>query len=209
MEKIWPIVFFFSLYDLIFECIPKKGDMFVSHWDNGRIKICSASECSCIISLVCLCEAKRNSLKYVVQLVRVWKSGIRCCVGYPPPKAKYTSLIHILANLAALLTTVYVHFKIVFLYEYIWIYSKSQELLACCGASNSWEQKGKSAFREESKNLHDSVGILCQLPPAITTNLTPTHNQAVSTSFITFSALQHKAKLKTGFICPEKWANNL
>lgn len=83
---------------------------------------------------------KQNSFKYVIQLVRVWKRGIRCCVGKPASKSQ------ILATLADLLTTVYVHFKIVF--SYVYIHSKSQELFACHGASNSREQKEKSAFKD-------------------------------------------------------------
>lgn len=37
-----------------------------------------------------------------------------------------------------------------------------------------------------------------------TTNLTPTHSQAVSASFIIYSVLQHKVKLKLDLFNPEK-----
>lgn len=145
--------------------------MFVSHWDNAQIKISSASECSCSISLVCLCEAKQNSLRYVVQLVRVWKRGIRCCVGYPPPKAKYTSRIHILANLAALLTTVYVHFKIVFLYVYIYIYMLNHKSCLHVVVHLTPENKRKKVHLR----IHESAWLCGDTLPASTRNNNKPH----------------------------------
>lgn len=79
--------------------------------------------------------------------------------------------------------------------ENVYILKHLQEPVASFGASNSWEQKGKCIFKG-CMSLHVWEYFGRFHPHWHRTNLTPTHSQAVSASFIIYSALQHQVKLK-------------
>lgn len=110
---------------------------------------------------------KQNSFKYVIQLVRVWKRGIRCCVGKPASKSQIDFTHRHFGHFSYLLQYMYISKLYFHMYIYILNHKSCLHVMVHLTPGN---KRKKVHLR-----IHESAWLCGDTLPASTRNNNKPH----------------------------------